>query len=255
MDNLLTILLFIFGLAFFFVAYSLVPWIVASLAKLKKSTIDLIVLANAVVVLILLQLFNPNLTTNLLMGIITLFLSRKRLLSKGLKPNSNIDCSSNTPLTMNPQMGKKWFIFYARVRPWFAFISLISWLISIIRYPMTFASSASLIVAFLASIMQACLAYRVLIWSRRDYRSFVSVVEDVLFFEIIITSYQVAVSQYYQNGYDLNTALAVGIVILVLLYLLWYRLNIKYFHKRLFSSHDTVTITPMQEKHCICPCG
>ena len=250
MDNLLAILLLVLGFAIYFVAYLLIPWIVASSAKLQKATIDIIVLSNAVVVFILLQLINPNLTANLVMGAITIFIARKRMISKCLKSDNTI-CNTNTSLKMNPQMGKKWFIFYSKVRPWFVLLSTITLLISFIRDPITFANSAALLSVILSSILQTCLAYRVAIWSRRDYGTFVSVVEDVLFFETIIIPYQTAVLQHYQNGNTLDVTIVVGIILLILTYLLWYRLNIKYFHKRLFALPNVTPISVVQEKSSV----
>ena len=238
MDDWLAILLLIIGFAIYFCVYLIVPWIIALSSKFAKPTIDLIVLANTVVVFVFFQLINPNLTTNLSMGVITLYIARKRMLSKCLKPDSNDPRILGTKLTMNPNMGKKWFIFYARVRPWLSFVSFLALLVTFIEYPFTFANSAALLIYCIGSLIQTCMAFRVFIWSRRDYQTFVSIVEDVLFFETIFIPYQVAVVQYQQNGNNLNESIVVGIIILILTYLLWYRLNVKYFRSRLFVSPD-----------------
>jgi len=85
LDIVIGILLFVLGIVVYLIGYLLIPLIVASSAKLTKAQINLIVICNVIVVFILFQLWNPYLTTNIVMGIVSLFVGRRIMISKCLK--------------------------------------------------------------------------------------------------------------------------------------------------------------------------
>ena len=88
MEALLGIFLLVFGLAVYLGGYLLVPLVISSQRKMKKGKINIIVLVNTLVVFILFQLWNPYLTTNIVMGLISIFVGRRILISKCLKTES-----------------------------------------------------------------------------------------------------------------------------------------------------------------------
>ena len=70
------------------------------------------------------------------------------------------------------------------------------------------------------------------------YRDFVKFVNGVLLFETAYIAYGQGVNQYIQNGFDMGVTLVVVAILLVLAFFIWYRLNIKYFRKRLILSDN-----------------
>ena len=69
--------------------------------------------------------------------------------------------------------------------------------------------------------------------SSRDYPDFVRFVKGVLLFETINMAYQQGVQQYLNSELQFGVAAIVFVVILVIGYFVWYRLNVKYFEKRI----------------------
>ena len=88
MEFLLGIVLLVIGLAVYLGGFLLVPLVISSNTKLTKGKISLIMLLNVVVVFILFQLFNPYLTTNIAMGLISFFIGRRILIKKCLKTDN-----------------------------------------------------------------------------------------------------------------------------------------------------------------------
>ena len=139
-------------------------------------------------------------------------------------------------LIMNRELGTKWFTFYAKVRPWFAVIAALASIVNFAQYPSVFLNNIGLLIAFLATIAQTVLSIIVAVKADGDYEDFVSFVKEVLVFETINMAYQSASQQYYQNGYDVATVVIMGLILLLVSYLAWYRPNVKYFRKRLIQA-------------------
>ena len=85
---------------------------------------------------------------------------------------------------------------------------------------------------FITGVAQPVLAIMVFAKSEGDYGDFVRFVNGVLIFETINMAYQQGVQQYIKS-FEFGTAFIIALIILVIGYFLWYRLNIKYFKKRI----------------------
>lgn len=136
-------------------------------------------------------------------------------------------------IKMNRQLGTKWFTFYTKVRPWLACLTAITVIADFMQYQEIYTSYWWMMVYFLAALVQPVLCIMVFVKSQGDYEDFVRFVKGVLWFETINMAYGQAVKQYIQNELNIGVALIVGAIILVLGYLIWYRLNMKYFKKRI----------------------
>ena len=136
-------------------------------------------------------------------------------------------------LKMNAQLGTKWFTFYTKVRPWLACLSFFSVLSDFIQYTNVYVSNWWMLLLFAGAVAQSVLCVIVAVKSSGNYASFVRFVKRVLAFETINMAYQQGVQQYIQNDLDISVAVVVFLVILTLGYFIWYRLNIKYFEKRM----------------------
>ena len=136
-------------------------------------------------------------------------------------------------LKMNRQLGTKWFTFYTKVRPWLSCLGAIGVLGDFMEYQEVYLSYWWMMIYFLSSIAQSVLSIMVFIKSKEDYEDFVRFVKGVLIFETINISYELSVEQYIQNEFKDGYALLIGVITLVLGYFLWYRLNMKYFQKRI----------------------
>lgn len=146
-------------------------------------------------------------------------------------------------LEMNRQLGTKWFTFYTRVRPWFACLTTLTVIVDFLQYMNTYFSNWWLLLHFAASITQAVLSIAVAVKSDDAYADFVKFVKGVLLFETISMAYGQGVQQYIQNGLDLGSAVISFIIVLVISYFVWYRLNVKYFEKRLMQAEDNNIVT------------
>lgn len=136
-------------------------------------------------------------------------------------------------IKMNRQLGTKWFTFYTKVRPWLACLTAITVIADFMQYQEIYTSYWWMMVYFLAALIQPVLCIMVFVKSQGDYEDFVRFVKGVLWFETINMAYGQAVKQYIQNELNIGVALIVGAIILVLGYFIWYRLNMKYFKKRI----------------------
>lgn len=146
-------------------------------------------------------------------------------------------------LEMNRQLGTKWFTFYTKVRPWFACLTTLTVVVDFLQYMSTYFSNWWLLLYFLGSIAQAGLSIAVAVKSDDAYADFVKFVKSVLLFETINMAYGQGVQQYIQNGLDLGSAVVSFVIILVISYFVWYRLNVKYFEKRLMRAEDNSIVT------------
>ena len=148
-------------------------------------------------------------------------------------------------LYMDRTRGTKWFTFYTKVRPCFTCITAFTVIADFLQYVDVYTSYWWMMVYFLGAIAQVVLAIMVITKSRGDYRDFVRFVNGVLLFETFYIAYGQGVQQYIQNDFDIGVTLVVVAILLVLAYFIWYRLNIKYFRKRLIVSEyvDNSNIT------------
>ncbi len=147
---------------------------------------------------------------------------------------------------MNRNLGTKWFTFYTKVRPWVVCISTLSVVLDFFQYIDVYTSLWWMMLYFAGSVIQAVLAIILFIKSRGDYINFVSFVKGVLLFETINTAYAVSVSQYIDNGLEFNGIFSA--VVLLILYFVWYHLNLKYFEKRILPMVYTANIC--EEEPC-----
>lgn len=136
---------------------------------------------------------------------------------------------------MNRQLGTKWFTFYTKVRPCLACFAVISVISDFIQYTDIYLSTWWLLLYFLAAIAQPILCVAVAIKSSGNYIDFVSFVKGVLLFETVNMAYQQGVLQYINSGFAISVALIISIIILLIGYFVWYRLNVKYFEKRILK--------------------
>ena len=139
---------------------------------------------------------------------------------------------------MNRSLGTKWFTFYTKVRPWFACIATLNVVVDFFNYVEVYTSFWWTMLYFAVSITQAILAIIVFTKSRGDYINFVCFVKKVLIFETISMTYSFGMQQYIKYGFNISIALISGIIMLVASYFIWYRLNIKYFNKRIISAYS-----------------
>jgi ribosomal protein L40E len=134
---------------------------------------------------------------------------------------------------MNRKLGTKWFTFYTKVKPWLSCLTAFMVLMDFTLYVEIYLENFFLLLSFALSITQTVLSIVVLVKSDEDYVKFVPFVKKVLIFEIISIAYQQGVDQYIKNEFDFGYAFFIFVVVLVLGYFTWYKLNIKYFTKRL----------------------
>lgn len=144
-------------------------------------------------------------------------------------------------LIMNPTMGRKWFIFYARVRPCFIIFSAFVLFINAVQYPSFYTDNILLLITVLLAVAQFILAIRIFLYSYKDYEDFVKLANCSLILDIFTIPYNSSIQLYYEKACDPGPTAIIGTVILLLTYLLWYRPNIKYFRKRLFRAPTVVT--------------
>ncbi len=141
---------------------------------------------------------------------------------------------------MNRQLGTKWFTFYTKVRPWFSCLGTLIIILDFLQYTETYLNNWWLLVYFLAAIAQPILCIMVAVKSSGDYVDFVRFVKGVLLFETIYFAYQQGVQQYIRNNFDIGLALVVFAIVFPLDYFVWYRLNVKYFEKRIIAATTNV---------------
>lgn len=132
----------------------------------------------------------------------------------------------------NRQLGMKWFVFYTKFRPWLACILSLTVITDFLQYTKVYLNYWWMFLYFLASIVQPILAIIVFVKSKGNYEEFVRFVNGVLIYETVNMAYSMGV-QAYIKYFDIGTALVSSLITSVAGYFLWYRLNIKYFRKRI----------------------
>lgn len=148
--------------------------------------------------------------------------------------------------SINKSLGTKWFTFYTKVRPIFICIS------AVIMSVASFVDILLGIYPFLAVgdillyVLQFALAIKTTILSKKDYTVFVSGVKRILlsesFFFVTVDAVELQV-----QTMDIWVEVTILITSTLFAYF-WYRLNIKYFERRLpqddtKSSPKTQTVT------------
>ncbi len=136
---------------------------------------------------------------------------------------------------MNKQLGTKWFIFYTKIRPWLVFFGSLKIVVDFCQYTDVYLSTWWTLLYFVINMATTVVAILVLAKSKGDYGNFVQFVKGALLFEVIALAYTGGAEEYLEE-FEIGSALAVSIVILVLGYFLWYRLNMKYFEKRILET-------------------
>ena len=156
--------------------------------------------------------------------------------------------SSNTcteRITMNKQMGTKWFTFYTKVRPWLGCIFCLPSFIELATYPEVFVTHPELLLSVFATGFVALLSIVVFVKSKGDYSEFVDFVKIALIAETISIPYNLSIQKYYEYGENLGDFLIFFVVLFLLSYFIWYRLNMKYFKNRLLQPMP-ITHSPVQ---------
>ena len=125
---------------------------------------------------------------------------------------------------MNRQLGTKWFTFYTKVRPFISCLASLPIVVDFLEYTDIYLGYWWMLLYFLLGIAQPVFAIIVFTKSRGDYGDFVRFVKGVLIFETISMAYNAGLQQY---------SIVITIVMLLVGYLLWYKLNLKYFEKRI----------------------
>lgn len=145
---------------------------------------------------------------------------------------------------MNRMLGTKWFTFYTKVRPAIAALVSFTVISEFFLYTSVYFHYWWLLLSFLMVVAQLVLCILVAIKSSKDYADFVRFVKGVLLFESFNVAYQQGV-QAYSRDMDFVKALLLAAFIFVICYFVWYKLNMKYFTKRLLT--NSTNILPAQE--------
>ena len=136
-------------------------------------------------------------------------------------------------LRMNQKLGTKWFTFFTKVRPILTCIMFITTIADFIQYTDLYSEYWWLFLSFLISIVNVILSIITFAKSMGDYVKFVNFIKGNLIFEIISMAYQQGVQQYINSNFNFEIA-ALGFAVCILLYyFVWYRLNMKFFKKRI----------------------
>ena len=138
---------------------------------------------------------------------------------------------------MNRSLGTKWFTFYTKIRPWFACLTTLIVVSDFLQYVEFYTSYWWMMLYFATSVIQVILAVMVFVKSKGDYIDFVRFVKAVLLFETISVAYDEGVQQYIQYGFEFGHAFIIALIIFLVGYFVWYRLNVKYFEKRIITTH------------------
>lgn len=150
---------------------------------------------------------------------------------------------------MNTQMGTKWFTFYTKIRPCLALFALVSNFLDFIGSVDSYILNFGTLLYFIGNITDCILCVIVAVKANKDYNSFVRFVKGVLIFEILYYPIVSGILIYYVNDNLLSATISTAILI-ILLYFIWYRLNINYFRKRIVTDDlytdvcDYVTVNP-----------
>lgn len=132
----------------------------------------------------------------------------------------------------NRELGIKWFTFYTKVRPWLTCLSSLSIIRDFFEYADVYFDYWWMVLYFLASLAQPVLAIMVFAKSKGNYEDFVGFIGKPLILETTYIAYQAGVQAYAQS-FEIGPAIIIVVSIFVAGYFLWYRLNMRYFKKRI----------------------
>ena len=144
-------------------------------------------------------------------------------------------------LSAHDPLGMKWYTFYTKVRPW---ILLVVFLLSIPTYgeslvtlmdiSLVGTSVAIPVVIYVIADVAYIIANIVLLFKTREesQEMLFAFIRGLLIFELFFFSYTSMLTSSL-NSQNIATCLFVLLFNLLLFYFVWYRLNIKYFKKRL----------------------
>lgn len=154
-------------------------------------------------------------------------------------------------MTDRNSLGMKWYTFYVKVRPW---IGLAFFLLSAFTYGETFltlmntnlvgAAFAIPTIIYVASYVAYTIANLVLFFKERNEsgEALLGFIKGLLIFEVFYIPYGSILGQYYE-GQSIIVSIIVLLIMMALCYFVWYRLNIKYFRKRLAPWELNSTMT------------
>ena len=146
-------------------------------------------------------------------------------------------------ITLNKQMGLKWFNFFTKVRPVLHFISCFFILIAVSMDPQLYLGNIFMLAYVIGTVVQCILVEISTIKAKEEnYGKFVEFVKKALVYEVIFSSYAAAAQTYFIANSNLIYALITAVENLLILYFVWYRLNVKYFEKRM------LVVTPVKTR-------
>ena len=145
-------------------------------------------------------------------------------------------------ITLNREKGLKWFYFFTKVRPVLYFFSCIMVIIEISMNPQLYLGNIFMLVYVVATLVQCVLVEFSAIKSSEDnYGDFVRFVKKVLLVEIFCSAYSTGALSYFVYNSQLIYSLLAALNNLIVLYFLWYRLNVRYFEKRMLVEEPITT--------------
>ena len=145
------------------------------------------------------------------------------------------------PYGMNTLFGTKWFTFYTKIRPWIVLLFTLVPVADFLQYTNIYLSNPILILSLATSIAQMLLCIWVRFKSDEDYRDFVRFVKGVLIFETCNMTFQQGIQQYYVTQTSLPESILITCIVGIIMYFIWYRLNIKYFRRRIMQIPNHTT--------------
>ena len=136
-------------------------------------------------------------------------------------------------ISMNKDMGTKWFTFYTKIRPWFAYLSaLITIYDCSIRSNLYFNNLFFFLYFLICAIGQPILFALISIKSEETYGDFIRIIKPALIFEVCFTAYQLCISQ---SSITNGRISPIVLVIITIVLLFWYKINLFYFKKRVIT--------------------
>ena len=152
-------------------------------------------------------------------------------------------------VTRNTALPSNWFTFYTMVRPCLSGIATLALLIDFFQYSFVYFDFWWMVLYFFGGIAQFTLAIMTAVKSKNDYGDFVRFTKGVLLFETINIAYSTSVNQYLSNQV-FGFAFVWFVFIFLAAFFLWYRLNVKYFEKRMLVETPPA---PAMEAHIYNP--
>lgn len=146
------------------------------------------------------------------------------------------------------RLGMKWFNFFTKVRPWINFVicslnvlSVFGYEVNIFDYEL-FGKIVILNVIHILGYVASAILHLILFFKANGQNNemLLKYIKALLIFDIVFWGYGYIINQYYA-GMTLVEIIIIAIVLLILEYFIWYRLNMKYFKKRLTLAREIVS--------------